>query len=618
MRLKSLLLTGVSFAAAAALSLVVAKFALDGVESSTEFAVRASLDSASFDWAEVTADGLRVILEGTAPDEAARFAAASEIGKLVDVSRIIDQMAVVPSKGIAPPQFSAEILRNDAGISVIGLVPASTNRDAMVADLHTIAGSENVADFLEPAAYAAPRGWSEAMEFGMEALKSLPRAKISVTPHAVAITAITESTEAKSRLERRLNRMTPAGLHLTLDIAAPRPVITPFTLRYSLTENGGQFDACSAETEASRARILRAAQSAGLTGQADCTIGMGVPSPNWARAVELSLAKLAELGSGTVTLANADITLVATQGTSQAAFDRAVGELENSLPNVFALHAILPETQEASEETPEFSATLSPEGQVQLRGRVADSTQSRMTNSFAQARFGTTQVHNATRQVDDLPADWAVRILAAMQALSMLERGSVTVLPDSVTIRGMSYRKDASAAIARLFSERLGQAESYELAITYEEPPLPEDQPLTPETCARALVEVQSDAKITFEPGSATVATGSKDTLDQIADILKRCGELKIEIQGHTDSQGREAMNQELSQTRAESVLNALRARRVPTLTYEARGYGEVQPIADNNTAEGREANRRIEFKLIQAEEPATPPDTTALEATDQ
>ncbi len=73
-------------------------------------------------------------------------------------------------------------------------------------------------------------------------------------------------------------------------------------------------------------------------------------------------------------------------------------------------------------------------------------------------------------------------------------------------------------------------------------------------------------------------------------------------ISGHTDSQGREEMNQQLSQARAQAVLNGLRARRVLTSSYNAVGHGEIQPIADNKTEEGREENRRIEFDLVRPE----------------
>jgi OOP family OmpA-OmpF porin len=61
-------------------------------------------------------------------------------------------------------------------------------------------------------------------------------------------------------------------------------------------------------------------------------------------------------------------------------------------------------------------------------------------------------------------------------------------------------------------------------------------------------------------------------------------------------------MNQQLSQARAQSVLNELRSRRILTTNFVAKGYGESQPIADNSTEEGREANRRIEFRLTRVE----------------
>jgi OOP family OmpA-OmpF porin len=97
--------------------------------------------------------------------------------------------------------------------------------------------------------------------------------------------------------------------------------------------------------------------------------------------------------------------------------------------------------------------------------------------------------------------------------------------------------------------------------------------------------------------------------MDDIAEVLKRCGDLRMEIQGHTDSQGRDIMNQELSEARAQSVLQALRDRRVLTASFTSQGYGETVPIADNKTEEGREANRRIEFVLIRPK-PSAPEST--------
>ena len=83
---------------------------------------------------------------------------------------------------------------------------------------------------------------------------------------------------------------------------------------------------------------------------------------------------------------------------------------------------------------------------------------------------------------------------------------------------------------------------------------------------------------------------------------------------GHTDSQGRAETNLNLSQARAEAVVNALLARRVLVASLVARGYGAENPIADNGTESGRLANRRITFTLIRPEPEAVPLDP-ALEA---
>ncbi len=74
-----------------------------------------------------------------------------------------------------------------------------------------------------------------------------------------------------------------------------------------------------------------------------------------------------------------------------------------------------------------------------------------------------------------------------------------------------------------------------------------------------------------------------------------------MEIAGHTDAQGGEGSNLALSQARAEAVLLGLQGRRVLVGSLTAMGYGEARPIADNDTEEGREANRRIEFTLTGA-----------------
>ena len=600
MRLSSIALLAATFVAGAVLCLVTAVFAVNVIQDNSERGVRQALDREGLHWAEVQADGLRVYLTGTAESEAIRFKAQSVAGTVVDAARIIDRMEVKDTQRLAPPRFSIEILRNDSGISLIGLVPAATDRTTLAEELASAAGGANVTDLLESADYAVPDGWNKAVDYAVASLQQLERAKISISANQVEITAISNSTTEKRQLETDLSSAAPRGLRLALQISAPRPVITPFTLRFLIEDGTARFDACSADSAEARDRILRAAGRAGLTGKASCTIGLGVPSPNWSIAAEQAIDALAALGGGSVTFADADITIIAAEGTDQALFDRTVGELENGLPDVFALHAVLPQP-EASDASgpPEFVATLSPEGLLQLRGRVSDELSRATAESFARARFGSDRIYVGARIDQNLPRDWPVRVLTGLEALSKLSNGAVIVQPDRISISGNTGNTEASAEIARLLSEKLGEAERFDIDVTYQEKLDPVASIPTPEECEAEIGAILEARKINFEPGSATPDSEARGIIDDIAEILKTCGDVRMEIGGHTDSQGREVMNQQLSQARAQAVLNALRERRVLTANITAKGYGEENPIADNDTEEGREANRRIEFKLI-------------------
>lgn len=609
MRLSSILPPLGIFAAAGAVFFVAAQFSADLIEENSQLSVLREFEDYGLDWADADTNGLQVFVIGTAPTEADRFRALSLAGNVVDAARLIDQMNVAETEMIAPPRFSIEILRNDAGISLIGLIPTNSNRDALVDRLARMTREKNVSDLLETADFPTPDGWEGAMDFASIALQLLPRSKISVEAGHVVVTAMAESPKAKRSLETELLRKIPRGVELNMQISAPRPVITPFTLRVLAKEGAVSFDACSADSEAARSRIIAAAERAGLADTANCTIGLGVPTVKWSEAAVKSIDALARLGDATVTFADADVTLIASEGTEQALFDEVVGELENALPDVFALHAVLPKVEtedETGEGPPEFTATLSPEGTVQMRGRVGGGGARHTIQSFAQARFGSTTVHNAARADDTLDQGWSVRVLAGLEALSRLANGVVTVTPDTVEISGNTGRTTARADIAQVLSAKLGAAENFAIDVTYLEKLDPLLSIPTPEECQAQVTQVIAASKIAFEPGSATIDPSSAPTMDALAEVLKTCPDAPFEIGGHTDSQGREVMNQQLSQDRAQSVLDELRARRVFTSAFRAVGYGEAQPIADNQTEDGREANRRIEFKLLTGETPSS------------
>lgn len=635
MRLSRIILAPGLFLLAALSALLVAWIAAGVIERGSREAVADAMMLQGHEWVQVDSDGLQVTLSGIAPSEADRFRALSVAGSKVDAGRVIDQMDVMAAAAITPPRFSVEILRNDAGISLIGLVPASTDRNALRRRIGKIAGDTHVTDLLEAADYPVPRGWEDALDYAIDALALLPRSKISVDARRVAITAISDSAVQKRRWETDLASEKPGGLALEMAISAPRPVIAPFTLRFLIEGGIARFDACSAHTPEGRAMILSAAAEAGLEGQASCTLGLGVPSVDWPEAVARGIKAVAELGGGTLTFSDADVTLVAPDDTPQELFDKVAAELEADLPELFSLHAVLPEpvkidgTGEGEDGPPEFVATRSPEGLVQLRGRLTDEAQRAATESFARARFGVNNVYAATRLDGELPHGWSSRVLVALEVLGYLDNGAVVVQPEVVDLSGKTGNAEASAEVSRILSEQLGEAQVFRVNVEYVEALDPEQALPTPQECVDGINAILAETKITFAPGSSDINAESREVIEKIVEAMDGCAEVPMEIAGYTDSQGRESMNQALSQSRAQAVLNALLARRVLTENLTAHGYGEADPIADNDTEEGREANRRIEFRLIvtepeaeaATEEPApeapetTPEDGTAEEA---
>lgn len=103
---------------------------------------------------------------------------------------------------------------------------------------------------------------------------------------------------------------------------------------------------------------------------------------------------------------------------------------------------------------------------------------------------------------------------------------------------------------------------------------------------------------ILFTSGSAALQPGAEDKLREVAGVLQRYPRTTIEIVGHTDSVGNEDMNQTLSERRATSVRDSLTRFGVSPARIVTRGAGELRPLADNSTPEGRARNRRVDLTV--------------------
>ncbi len=101
---------------------------------------------------------------------------------------------------------------------------------------------------------------------------------------------------------------------------------------------------------------------------------------------------------------------------------------------------------------------------------------------------------------------------------------------------------------------------------------------------------------ILFDTGKATLKPGSMAEIQKVADYMKKNPSVRFEVQGHTDNQGSDKINDPLSQQRAEAIVKALASMGVDDFNLKAVGKGSHEPVADNKTEEGRAKNRRVEF----------------------
>ena len=155
-------------------------------------------------------------------------------------------------------------------------------------------------------------------------------------------------------------------------------------------------------------------------------------------------------------------------------------------------------------------------------------------------------------------------------------------------------------------------APKYELRSSAKVDPLPQSFPLledeleqqetTDFASAQQAINNLDLRSISFLLGSATLTENATTTLAQVVEALNQHSELRLRVEGHTDNTGDPNFNLALSTERAQSVVNYLINQGIQESRLVAEGFGDRQPIASNDTREGRVQNRRIEFKLLNGE----------------
>ncbi|MBB3993396.1 outer membrane protein OmpA-like peptidoglycan-associated protein [Sulfitobacter undariae] len=198
--------------------------------------------------------------------------------------------------------------------------------------------------------------------------------------------------------------------------------------------------------------------------------------------------------------------------------------------------------------------------------------------------------YNTVAVASAFPISILVEDFELTDGLRKLEQtAEVDVIPSATVSFNFAFGRNTPLQSQQIgtFSARAPVAVSSETSGTF-----------NADECATRFDALSRSGRITFASNSATLDAESMPLLSTLTGIVARCTDMSIQVSGHTDSTGSSASNQELSESRARTVVNLLMRGGISANRLSYIGLGEAQPIADNETTSGRERNRRIEFKI--------------------
>jgi OOP family OmpA-OmpF porin len=227
-----------------------------------------------------------------------------------------------------------------------------------------------------------------------------------------------------------------------------------------------------------------------------------------------------------------------------------------------------------------------------LTGYVPDNNVHAAIAAAAGRKFFSEKVVDNLKASIGAPSGFVGAVVPALGALSRLSTGTLVVTDREIKLSGDAFYDAAvpqiRAGLARDFPQ--GWQVNADISVK------PSAAPVDSTVCQQLFSDLLAKGKIRFESGRAGIDPDSAGLLDRLIETALRCPTANIEIAGHTDTDGEDAFNQTLSEKRAQAVADYLVKAGMPASRFTATGYGSTQPVATNDTDEGKAQNRRIDF----------------------
>ena len=533
------------------------------------------------------------------------------------VSVTVDVMPPI----VKPYRFSA--VKIDNKITLSGHVENEESRAATLSMARQSNQGFEIIDELR-LAEGVPAGitWESALSYGLRQLGTLEDGAISIVDENYSISGKAASIEVRNAAINSIQAGLAGGLKLSaVSIVAPEPEPEPETpappvaepYRWSLSKtNAGVIISGNIADKADGDGIVSIVKSSlGITEVTDNqVIASGKPVGfDIVRRILATQVKRLEGGQGNIVGQTVSVNGRASSETIASEIKDAISK---SLPEGFigTTNILFPKPEPEPEPEPEpvvptadpyrWNVSKQPSG-ITVRGNVVDDGARTSIIEMVEKTLGVSAIDKQSIALGKPKGFDMARELVTSQ-LRLLDAGQGNVVGNTLSVSGRAKNENIKTLVEKIVQKRLPEGFTGSTNILFPKPePVPE--PVIPSIdasqCQDLITSAIAGKKILFETDRAVIKQESETVLNSVAKAASECPAVRIEIGGHTDSRGRDAYNQELSEARANAVKTYLASAGISAARLDAKGYGETQPIASNQRPAGRTQNRRIEFNVI-------------------
>jgi OmpA-OmpF porin, OOP family len=591
----------------------------------TDLKVKAegALASGGFGWARTVFSGRDAVIQGDAADDSDQKRVAGVVRSAWGVRVVDDQTKLLEEE---KNYLWSGVLRGNK-LQLSGFAPTDNARSQILSVAKATFPGRDIVDGMRlargvPAKEDAWLGW---VAYGMKQLAGLKSGQVGLENANLSVEGEANDGSAYKGIRNALANQLPPGVKLKNE-KVTAPAAKPYTWAAKYAASQLQLTG-HVPSERARDEVFAAAKKAfpkaAIVDKMETASG---EPKDWTQAAIGSLAQLATFDDGSADIRDNQLTLVGL-AKDQATADDARRSLK-SLASFKTIDQIKIREPLAPVANPYLTGVAAANGAVTLTGYVPSEQARLALIESVKARLPGQKIEDRLQIASGAPEGWLGCIQGGLLGLGRLGAGRAELngnamdlvgsaddakLPEAVTRDvkaavgaqcnariniGMSARAEASAAEARRNAEQSAANAAEAARQAAAKADVDGARKGKASECQAQLASIAKAGKIQFRRANAELEPSSFSTLTQLANVTNSCPGMLVEIEGHTDSEGLTERNQLLSERRAQSVRSYLISAGVPENRLQAIGYGELRPIAPNDTAESRAINRRIEFTV--------------------